>query len=361
VKIVIVGDGPGGVELAKRLAENHEVTIVEKEDLPHYTKPMMSHYIAGDMPKEQLFPYSLEWYEKRGIKLLLKTEAKRIDLENRVLQTDSGPIEFEVLVLATGARPRRILIAGEQHLLTLRTWKDAERLKEMIEREKDLLIIGGGFIGLELAGNLSRKGYRVKIVEKTNFLLGLDKELTEKIKMRLQNYGVEFFLGRDIKRVEEGFVVTDKEEIPARLVLCAIGIVPETTLAKESGLKLNKGILVDRRFRTSAPNVYAIGDCAEYDGIISGTARSAMEQAKVLAKVLNGQPGEYDFHFRSSYFKFADLPIAIIGRLEGEGKWLDDNTKAFYKNDEIVGVVVLEDMKSARSWETKLRSFLNQG
>lgn len=155
MRVVIVGDGPAGTELAKRLAENHEVTIVEKENLPHYTKPMMSHYIAGDMAKEQIFPYPLEWYEKKAIKLLLNVEAKGIEPKDRILHTSAGPIEFDVLILATGARPRRISIAGEEYLLTLRTWEDAEKLKERLEKEKDLLIIGGGFIGLELAGNLA--------------------------------------------------------------------------------------------------------------------------------------------------------------------------------------------------------------
>lgn len=355
MRIVVVGNGPAGVEVAKRLSKVHEVTIVEKEELPHYNKPMLSHYVAGEIQKDQAFPYPLDWYEKNGIKLLLKTTATRIDLENRVLETTAGSIGFDVLVLAMGAKPRKLSVPGEQYALTLRTWDDAERLKERVEKEKELLIIGGGFIGLELAGNLSKKGYKVRIVEKTNFLLGLDRELTDRIKNGLQSYGVEFFLGRDIERIEKDVLITDKEEIPARLVLCAIGIVPEVALARESGLKVNKGIFVDRKLRTSSPNVYALGDCAECEGIISGTAKAAVEQAKVLANVLNGQDDEYDFHFRSSYFKFGDLPIAIVGRIDGGGKWIDERTKAFYRDDEIVGVVVFEDMKSARMWEEKLR------
>lgn len=355
MKIVIVGDGPAGAELGKLLAKQNEVTIVEKEELPYYVKPMMSHYVAGDTPKEQLFPYSLEWYESKGIRLLLKTEAERIDIENKILHTSAGALSYDVLVLAMGAKARNISIPGAERMLTLRTWQDAEKLKERIEKEKELLIIGGGFIGLELAGNLSKKGYRAKIVEKTNSLLNLDNDLTEKIMERLEGYGVEFFLQRNIVKIEKDTLMTDKEEIPAKLVLCAIGIAPQIELAKESGLKVNKGILVDRSFRTCAPNIYAIGDCAECDGIISGTAKAAMEQAKVLANVLSGASEEFDFRFRSSYFKFADLPIAILGRLEGESQWIDEHTKAFYKDNQIIGVVVLEDMKTARSWEERLK------
>lgn len=355
MKVVIVGNGPGGVELAKRLAKEHDVTIVEREETPYYVKPMMSHYVAGDADESQLFPYSLDWYRKNRIELLLKTEARRIDAENRTIHTDAGALSFDVLVLATGARARKITVPGAENMLTLRTWQDAKRLKERLEKGKELLIVGAGFIGLELAGNLAKKGYRIRVVEKTSYLLNLEKELTERIKERLESYGVEFFLGRDIERIEKDVLVTDKEEIPARLILCAIGIVPEIELAKESGAKVNRGVLVDKKFRTSLPNVYAIGDCAEFEGIISGTAKAAMDQAKVLANILSGLSDEFDFQFRSSYFKFADLPLAILGRIEGEPRWIDEHTRAFYKDDRIVGVVVLEDTKQARAWEERLR------
>ncbi|MBZ4661733.1 MAG: FAD-dependent pyridine nucleotide-disulfide oxidoreductase [Thermotoga sp.] len=317
MKVVIVGNGPGGVELAKQLSEEHEVTIVERETVPYYTKPMLSHYVAGLAEEKSLFPYPIDWYEKKGIRLLLGTNAKRIDSEKKILETDRG---------------------------------------EAVEREKDLLIIGGGFIGLEIAGNLSKRGIKVRVVEKMTRLMGLDEELTERIKGELEKHGVEFYLGRDVERIENDVLVTDKEEIPARVILCSIGIVPEVSLAKESGLDVNKGILVDKTFRTSKPDIYAIGDCAEHEGIICGTAKAAMAHAKVLANTLKGIPDEYDFHFRSSYFKFGDFPIAIVGELTDRGEWIDSETKSFYRDEKIVGVVVLSDVRKAREWEERLRS-----
>jgi len=356
VKVVIVGNGPGGVELAKQLSEEHEVTIVERETVPYYTKPMLSHYVAGLAEEKSLFPYPIDWYEKKGIKLLLGTTAKRIDAEKKVLETDRGNFEYDVLVLATGAKPRALKIPGWERMYTLRTIEDAKRLKEAVEREKDLLIIGGGFIGLEIAGNLSKRGIKLRVVEKMTRLMGLDEELTERIKGELEKHGVEFYLGRDVERIENDVLVTDKEEIPARVILCSIGIVPEVSLAKESGLDVNKGILVDKTFRTSKPDIYAIGDCAEHEGIICGTAKAAMAHAKVLANTLKGIPDEYDFHFRSSYFKFGDFPIAIVGELTDKGEWIDSETKSFYRDEKIVGAVVLSDVKKAREWEERLRS-----
>lgn len=356
MKVVIVGNGPGGVELAKQLSEEHEVTIVERETVPYYTKPMLSHYVAGLAEEKSLFPYPIDWYEKKGIKLLLGTTAKRIDAEKKVLETDRGNFEYDVLVLATGAKPRALKIPGWERMYTLRTIEDAKRLKEAVEREKDLLIIGGGFIGLEIAGNLSKRGIKLRVVEKMTRLMGLDEELTERIKGELEKHGVEFYLGRDVERIENDVLVTDKEEIPARVILCSIGIVPEVSLAKESGLDVNKGILVDKTFRTSKPDIYAIGDCAEHEGIICGTAKAAMAHAKVLANTLKGIPDEYDFHFRSSYFKFGDFPIAIVGELTDKGEWIDSETKSFYRDEKIVGAVVLSDVRKAREWEERLRS-----
>ncbi|PLV59452.1 NAD(P)/FAD-dependent oxidoreductase [Thermotoga sp. KOL6] len=358
MRVVIIGNGPGGIELAKQLFKDHEVTIVEKENVPYYTKPMLSHYIAGLTKEENLFPYSLEWYKEKGINLLLGTEARRINIERKTVDTNKGTFAYDALVLATGAKPRKVHIPGEENMLTLRTLDDAKKLKEKVEKEGELLIIGGGFIGLELAGNLSKRGYKVKVVEKTPFLMGMDKDLTAKIKEKLEEYGVEFFLSRNIEKIENDAVVTDKEKIPSKVVLCSIGIVPEVTLAKESGLSTNKGILVDKTFKTSVSDIYAIGDCAEFRGIVCGTAKAAMMHAKVLANNLKGLPDEYDFYFRSSYFKFGDFPIAMVGTFTKDGKWLDNETKAFYKDGRIVGVVVLEDMKKAREWEEKLRDSL---
>ncbi|AIY87541.1 MULTISPECIES: NAD(P)/FAD-dependent oxidoreductase [unclassified Thermotoga] len=356
MKIVIVGNGPGGVELAKQLSEEHEVTIVERETVPYYTKPMLSHYVAGLAEEKSLFPYPPDWYEKKGIRLLLGTNAKRIDSEKKILETDRGTLEYDVLVLATGAKPRTLKIPGWERMYTLRTIEDAKRLKEAVEREKDLLIIGGGFIGLEIAGNLSKQGIKVKVVEKMTRLMGLDEELTERIKKELEKHKVEFYLGRDVERIENDVLVTDKEEIPAKVILCSIGIVSEVSLAKESGLDVNRGILVDKKFRTSKPDIYAIGDCAEYEGIICGTAKAAMAHARVLANTLKGIPDEYDFRFRSSYFKFGDFPIAIVGELTDRGEWIDSETKAFYRDEKIVGVVVLSDVRKAREWEERLRN-----
>lgn len=357
MKVVIVGNGPGGFELAKQLSQTYEVTVIDKEPVPYYSKPMLSHYIAGFIPRNRLFPYSLDWYRKRGIEIRLAEEAKLIDRGRKVVITEKGEVPYDTLVLATGARAREPQIKGKEYLLTLRTIFDADRIKESIENSGEAIIIGGGFIGLELAGNLAEAGYHVKLIHRGAMFLGLDEELSNMIKDMLEETGVKFFLNSELLEANEEGVLTNSGFIEGKVKICAIGIVPNVDLARRSGIHTGRGILIDDNFRTSAKDVYAIGDCAEYSGIIAGTAKAAMEQARVLADILKGEPRRYNFKFRSTVFKFGKLQIAIIGNTKGEGKWIEDNTKVFYENGKIIGAVVFNDIRKATKLEKEILDF----
>jgi len=359
MRLVIVGNGPGGVELARRLAGKFDVTIVEKENLPHYSKPMLSHYIAGFIPEERLFPHSIDWYVEKGINLLLGTEAKLIDRFRKVLVTEEGEIPYDILVVATGARAREPPIKGKEHILTLRTLGDAKLIKERLEEEGEITILGGGFIALELAGNLAKAGYAVRVIHRGETLLGLDEETSGIIREKLEETGVKFHLGTGILSADEKGLSTDKGYIRGKLKVCAFGILPNRELAMKSGIHAGRGILVDEHLRTSAKDVYAIGDCAEVGGIIGGTAKAAVEQAKVLSKILEGCEERYDPSFRSAFFKFADFSVAIIGKTKGHGEWIDGNTKVFYDGDKLTGAAVLGDLRKAMRLEKSIKEGLS--
>lgn len=356
MRIVIIGNGSGGVELANQTSSEHEVTIVELENVLYYSKPMLSHYIAGFIDKKKLFPYSFDWYEKKGITLNLGVKAEVIDRARKKLITSDGEIPYDILVIATGARPREPIFEGKEFVQTLRTLQDAEKIKEQIEKYEDALILGGGFIGLELAGNLAKAGYKVKVVHRGDTLLGLDEELTKVIMEKLRNNGVEFYLNANVLKADENGVFTDKGHVNGKVKICALGIIPNKEIAIKSGIHAGRGILVDDHFRTSAEDVYAIGDCAEYSGVICGTAKAAMEHARVLANILRGKEDRYDFEFRSTVFKFGDFPIALIGKTKGEGRWLDENTKVFLEGEKVVGAVVIEDIRKATTLERKVKA-----
>ena len=362
MRVVIVGNGAGGVELAKRLPGDFDITIIEKESIPHYSKPMLSHYIAGFIPEESLFPYSRDWYEKKGIELKLGTEARFIDRARKVLVTSGREIPYDILVIAAGARARAPPVTGAEHILTLRTLSDAKLIRERLEEEGEITVLGGGFIALELAGNLAKAGYRVRLVHRRETLLGLDGELSKMIREKLEETGVEFYLNTSILSADGEGLRTDRGYIAGRLKVCAFGIVANRELALRSGIHAGRGILIDDHFRTSARDVYAIGDCAEHGGIISGTARAVAEQARILASLLMGAEESYDFSFRSAFFNFAGLSLAVIGKTSGEGEWLEENVKVFYENGKPAGAVVIDDIRKAMKLEKdiKLGSLDNQ-
>ncbi|WP_367884287.1 NAD(P)/FAD-dependent oxidoreductase [Thermococcus sp. JCM 11816] len=226
------------------------------------------------------------------------------------------------------------------------------------------MIIGGGFIGLELAGNLAKAGYGVKLIHRRDTFLGLDEELSSLIREKLEESGVEFHLGAELLKADEnGLLTTRGGYVEGKVKICAIGIIPNVEIARRSGIHTGRGILIDDHFRTSAKDVYAIGDCAEYSGIICGTAKAAAGHAKVLANLLRGgKEDRYPFELRSSVFKFGDLPIAIIGKTRGgEGEWLDEHTKAFFQDGKLVGAVVIGDIRKAFSIEKELKKELYGG
>ena len=357
MRLLIVGNGVAGITLAKELSGEFDVTIVDRENIPYYSKPMLSHYIAGFIDKKALFPYSFEWYEKKGIRLKLGVEAKVIDRARKRLITSGGELNYDILVLATGAKAKEAVVEGKEYIKVLRTFEDAESIKDALEHEGRIIILGGGFIALELAGNLAKAGYDVKLVHRRNTFLGLDEELSEILKGKLENAGVKFYLNTNLLKADENGVLTDKGYIDGKLKVCAFGIVPNKEIAMRSGIHTGRGILIDEQFRTSAKDVYAIGDCAEYNGIICGTARASMEHARVLANLLREKEGRYNFEFRSLVFKFADFSIAVIGKIKGNGQWINENIKIFSSQGKILGAVIFNDLKTA----TKLEKLIRMG
>lgn len=358
MKLLIVGNGPAGFSLAKELHDDFEVELMDREPFPYYNKPMLSHYIAGLVEREKLFMYSEEWYEKKGIELRLGVNVRRIDVSSKKVITGEGIFDYDILVLATGARPREPDIEGREYLSTLRTLEDADRIRDVLEEEGEVTIIGGGFIGLELASNLAKAGYKSRLIHRRDTLLHLDMELSAYLKERLEEMGVEFHLNEDILKADERGILTNRGYIEGKLKVCAIGIIPNKELAVESGIRTKRGILIDENFRSSAPDVYAIGDCAEYNGIICGTAKGSMGHAKVLANLLRGRSDRYDFEFRSALFKFGDLPISIIGDTRGEGRWLEEGVKVFMKGEKMVGAVVLGDVRKGVKMERMIKESL---
>lgn len=311
-RIVIIGAGHAGVELAAAL-RSHNFTgtidlLSDEADHPYQRPPLSKEYIKR--PGEALVLKPQQFFDAQNIKLHLGCKVVSIDpAAHQVKLSDGSELAYDHLVLATGARNRKLPIPGLDHPSTieLRTLEDANRIVEQIASWQRIAIIGGGFIGLEAAGLLATMGISVDVVEMAPRLM--QRAVTPAIsdwflKSHLrQNSRVH--LSRVVKEIEHradhiALRLDDGGMLEVDAVLLAAGVVPNVELAEQAGLSLGNGIIVDEYLTSSDPDISAIGDCASFPNSYLAqmtrleSVQNAVDQAKALAATLTGDPVKYD-------------------------------------------------------------------
>jgi 3-phenylpropionate/trans-cinnamate dioxygenase ferredoxin reductase subunit len=317
VSVVVIGGGQAGGEVAAslRLAGHRgAITIVSDEDSYPYTRPPLSKgYLLGQTERSELLLRDEQMYRSHAIEVRTGRHATSIDRRARRVGLDDGTdLGYDALVLATGGRPRHLPhpeLDGAVNLHYLRTLEDVDRLRDGFTVGAHILIIGGGYIGLEVASVARRRGLEVTLLEAnprilsrvaaeptSEFFTRIHRE--EGVDLRVDTRVAEYVLDATNRIVE--VVLTDGHRLAVDLVLAGIGLIPNVELAETAGLAVENGILVDTGLRTSDPHVFAIGDVARFpaaDG--SGMRRlesmpNAAEQARVVADNILGNPRPYD-------------------------------------------------------------------
>lgn len=274
--IVIVGGGQAGAEVARNLRQGGfagSIRIFGREALPPYERPPLSKaLLLGKVEAERLMLGGREAYEKNGIELFTDSHVTSIDPDAHTLQLAGGDVvAFDACILATGADARRPTIPGADlaGIHVLRTVGDALDLRAALRPGSRLVVIGGGYLGLEVASSARASGVEVTVLEAAGGLLqrSISSLSASAIEARHRAAGIRLLLNTTVQRLEgdthvERVITSDGEALPADAVLIAIGAAPSIDLAKLSGLECNNGIVVDGRCRTSAADIYAIGDCA---------------------------------------------------------------------------------------------------
>lgn len=311
-RVVIVGSGHGGVELAAALRPRGfagTVTIVGDEPFLPYQRPPLSKEFLKN-PDDAGLPLKGEaFYAEKDITRRLGIRAERIDRANRELVLTGGErLAYDHLALATGARNRIPPIPGLDHssVLELRTLADARRLNARLDELRHVTVIGGGFIGLEVAALLRARDIAVDVIEATPRLMGrvLSKQMSAHFRFYHQGLGTRLHfetLVRGIHQSRHGHEValSSGETLETSALLVAAGVVPNTELAAEAGLAVDNGIVTDDRLRTSDPAISAFGDCAIYpSAFTAGLARlesvqNAVDQGKHIAARLTGEDAPY--------------------------------------------------------------------
>lgn len=335
-RVVIAGAGHAAGQLVASLRHekfNGKIVLIGDEPyLPYQRPPLSKKFLAGEMPAERLFLKPASFYEDPQIELRLSTQITAIDRTARSLAIEGGDaIAFDKLVLALGSRARPLAVEGAdlKNVHYLRGIDDVEAIREQFDAAKRLVIVGGGYIGLEVAAVARGLGMDVTVVEMADRVMSrvVSPEISDYYQIEHTNQGVKFRLSarvrqlRGKKRVKQ-VVLDNDEEIQADFVVIGAGILPNTELAREAGLDVADGIVVDDRCQSSDPDIYAVGDCTSHPNDIYGrhlrleSVHNALEQAKTAARNICGRETHYcevPWFWSDQY----DLKLQIAGLSDG--------------------------------------------
>jgi 3-phenylpropionate/trans-cinnamate dioxygenase ferredoxin reductase subunit len=363
-RVIIVGAGQGGGETAQRLRQGGfagEITLIGEEPCPPYQRPPLSKaYLKGDLSMERLLLRPASVYAEERVALLSPLRAVWIDRANKRVRTEGGrELAYDALVLATGARPRKLPLVGADldgvHLF--RTAADVDAIRRRFTPNTKLVVVGAGFIGLEVAAVARQCGLNVTVVETAVRPLArvTSPEVAGFFLDEHTRQGVRFVLGGQpavIKGQERvtGVGLADGSVLPADLVIAGIGVTPETTLAQQCGLKVDDGVVTDRQCRSSDPAIFAIGDCARRPMAHYGdrlcrleSVHNAVEGAKIAAAAILGHTHaeEAPWFWSDQY----DLKLQIAGLFQGydhivfRGVMPERSFAAFYyKGEKLIAV-----------------------
>ena len=309
--VVVIGAGQAGASCVAKLRNGGfegKITLIGAEPCPPYQRPPLSKgYLLGDMTLERLFLRPEAFYADQGIALKTDCRVTAIDPEARVLSTTEGEVAYDELVLATGSLPRRLPAAIGCDLVgvfTVRDLADVDAMAPRFSKGAKVLIVGGGYIGLEAAAVAAKLGLEVTLVEMADRILQrvAAPETSDYFRALHEGHGVTLREGVGLERLlGEGHVtgarLSDGTEIAADFVITGVGIEPDITLAKAAGIEIDNGIKVDAQGRTSVPGIWAAGDCTSfpYRGgrIRLESVPNAIDQAEVVAENILGAGKEY--------------------------------------------------------------------
>jgi len=363
VNAVIVGSGLAGTIAAKTLRELDPgvgIEVFGEERDPYYPRPNLIEYLAGRLPREKLFAFPEGWADKQRIVIRPGATVVRISPEEKTIATSDGSVApYDVLLLATGARPSKPSVAGadKKGVFVLRTIDEAEALLAHLERNRRTAVLGGGLLGLEIARAIRGRGAEVQVIEFFERLLPrqLDPAAAAILKAQIERSGISVRLGAVAREIlgqdtVRGLRFESGEDVEADGVVIAAGIGPETGLARDAGLKVGRGIIVDNGLRTSSPGIFAAGDAAEHAGRIYGIIPAAFEQARAAAHNMLGLDMPYAGTLPSNTLKVAGLFVTSAGNVLGEGPGFESVVRAVPEAGLYKKIVLQEGRAAGAIW-----------
>ncbi|MBR1178696.1 NAD(P)/FAD-dependent oxidoreductase [Bradyrhizobium sp. KB893862 SZCCT0404] len=364
--LVIVGNGMAAArlvdELAKTALGRYAVAVIGEEPRLAYNRVLLSSVLAGETGSHEIELRPADWWRHRGVTVRYGYRVTEIDTGRRELKiAGEESMEYSKLVLATGSTPLRLNVPGADlaGVHTFRDTRDVDLLLTLAAAKKRVVVVGGGLLGLEAAYGLAKAGAPVTLLHLMDRLMErqLDLPAADLLKTLVERKGVRILLNASTARIHgEGHVeaveLADGSRIEADAVIFAAGIRPNVALAKEAGIAVNRGVVVNDVMQTSSSDIFALGECAEHRGTCYGLVEPAYEQARVLARHLADRPAAYHGSVVSTNLKVSGVSVFSAGDFMGgegsESLVLSDRRRGTYKklviaDGRLTGAVLIGD------------------
>ena len=362
---LIIGNGVSGTTAAesiRKLDQEGNITMVTDEDLPFYYRIRLNEYISGDLSEQDLIAKAKQWYEDQNIDLRLRTRIVGAEQKGKgIIAEDDQKFFYDSLLVATGSHSFIPPIKGSEKrgVFALRTIQDARDIVTYSKDIEQVVLIGGGLLGLEAGNALLKLGKRVMVVEFFPRLLPrqLDVDGASRLQGIMEEMGFSFRLGVKTQEITgddrvSGVMVEGGENLFAKMVIISAGVRPNMGLAEPLGLAYEKGIKVDEHLRTNQPDIYAAGDVAEFKGMPYGIWPAAMDQGKIAGTNMAGGDLIYEGTTMANTLKVAGIDLASAGNIDAENEFesgvvTDEKIykKIVVENNKIIGCIMLGDTK----------------
>lgn len=362
-RLLVVGNGMAGVraveDVLERVPGRYDITMFGAEPHTAYSRIMLSPVLAGEKSFDDIISHDRDWYAANGVTLNSGTAVTVIHPGARILVTDDGrSFAYDKLILATGSYPVILPVPGH-YLPGVVTFRDAQDVGAMLaaaRHGRNAVVIGGGLLGLEAAYGLMKRGMNVTIVHLMTDLMErqLDHEASSLLRREIEVRGIRVLCSAQTESIlgarrVRAVMLKDGTELPADLVVMAVGVRPNADIARAAGLAVSRGVIVDDEMRTSDPHIFAAGECAEHEGICHGLVAPLYDMAKVLADALSDRAASYRPAATATRLKVTGVDLFSAGNLAGgegyEDIVLRDPDRGIYrrlvlKDNRLVGAVL---------------------
>jgi NADPH-dependent 2,4-dienoyl-CoA reductase/sulfur reductase-like enzyme len=381
---VIIGNGGAGISAlqAIRSVDNKsKITIISKEKYPAYSPCSLPNLIGGKIEKPKIIRFDKQFYNRLNVKFLKNTKISKISTDKKeIVDTNGNSIKFDKLLIATGAKPITPKVINGLYIHGVHVMGTLDSALEIIDHikkgVKKAVVVGGGFMGIETATMLKLNNIDVSIVEMLPHILSrmIDPDISEKVEDILKNYGIELLLNNTLKSVNGKKTVEsvslEKKKVPCDMVVLAIGVSPNIEIVNETGIKINKGIIVNSKMQTNKKDIYAAGDITEVIEQIEGKKGSfaiwpnAIEQGRIAGLNMAGKNIEYTGAEVVNVLDVFNIPIIAMGRTSNEigkckiiSRFTPQNSKKIIiKNNKIIGLQFIGTIRNTGTFYSLMKS-----